>query len=88
MSLECERLLAGLGIPDLQRVVLAAAEVELQIDAEIGNGRLLAFLKEHGTLTDSRYDEERMHLTCRLPRHFANQINGDEAKVTVRPLVR
>lgn len=68
--------------------LLGEGEVELQIDAEIGNGRLLAFLKEHGTLTDSRYDEERMHLTCRLPRHFANQINGDEAKVTVRPLVR
>ena len=34
MSLECERLLAGLGIPDLQRVVTAAADDPLPVGAE------------------------------------------------------
>ena len=67
---------------------MGEGEVELHIDAHIGNGRLLAFLKEHGTLTDSHYGEERMQLTCRLPRHFANQINGNEAQITVRPPAR
>ena len=34
MSLECERLLAGLGIPDLHRPVLAAADDPLPVGAE------------------------------------------------------
>ncbi len=54
--------------------ILGEGEVEAEIETDIGNGRLLAFLNEHGTMTDSEYNERTMRLVFRLPRRFADQI--------------
>ncbi|MBQ15677.1 MAG: GTPase HflX [Planctomycetaceae bacterium] len=77
----------GSGIDRLSVAVselLGEGEVEAEIETDIGNGRLLAFLNEHGTLTDSEYDEQRMRLVYRIPRRFAEQIGSAGTTVVVR----
>jgi GTP-binding protein HflX len=64
--------------------MLGEGEVEAEITTNIGNGRLLAFLNEHGRMTDSEYNEQTMRLIYRIPRRFAEQIGGDGTTVTLR----
>jgi len=79
----------GAGLERLAEIVgerLGEGDVEVEIETDIGNGRLLAYLAEHGTVTESEYGEERMRLTCRMPRRFAEQINGTDSTVLLRPV--
>ena len=78
---------SGLGLDRLSAAVcemLGEGEVEVEIETDIGNGRLLAFLNEHGRMTDSEYNEKTMRLIYRIPRRFAEQIHGNGTTVTVR----
>jgi len=64
--------------------MLGEGEVEAEIITHIGNGRLLAFLNEHGRMTDSEYNEQTMRLIYRIPRRFAEKIGGEGTTVTLR----
>ena len=78
---------SGLGLDRLSALVcemLGEGEVEVEIETDIGNGRLLAFLNEHGRMTDSEFNEKTMRLIYRIPRRFAEQIHGNGTTVTVR----
>ena len=77
----------GLGLERLTAAVcemLGEGEVEAEIETDIGNGRLLAFLKQHGRMITCEYDERRMRLLYRIPRRFLDQIGGDGTTVTLR----
>lgn len=76
----------ALGLDRLTAAVcdmLGEGEVEAEITTGIGNGRLLAFLNEHGRMTDSEYNEHTMRLIYRIPRRFVEQITGDDTTVTL-----
>ena len=50
---------------------LVEVEVELEIDADCGNGKLLAFLAENGTILSREFVGERVHVRVRVhPRHL------------------
>jgi GTP-binding protein HflX len=75
------------GLERLTEVVcdmLGEGEVEAEITTDIGNGRLLAFLNEHGKMTESEYNEKTMRLVYRIPRRFAEQIRDDTTTVVLR----
>jgi GTP-binding protein HflX len=75
----------GLG---LDRLAAAVAErlgdgyVDLAIDTNAGNGRLLAFLEQHAEIRDRSYSDSRVRLECRVPRRFAASIGGEDTTVT------
>ena len=74
----------GAGLDKLCRAVserLAKGYVEAEIETSAGNGRLLAYLAEHAEVTDTRYDDSRVTLLCRIPRRFASGLNGDDTTV-------
>jgi GTP-binding protein HflX len=67
----------GSGLDDLERAVtdtLAGEFVDVEVQASAGNGRLLAYLKSHAIEQSRMYDDGRLVMHCRLPRHCLGQI--------------
>ncbi|MGQ0634118.1 MAG: GTPase HflX [Planctomycetaceae bacterium] len=59
------------GLDQLGRVVadqLSHGYCEAMIEADVGNGRLLAFLAAHAEIRDREYNDSRVVLDCRIPR--------------------
>jgi GTPase len=65
---------------------LADGYLDVEIETHVGNGRLFAYLAEHGDVSETVYTDSRVTLTCRIPRRFAAGLNGDDTTVTVRNL--
>lgn len=77
----------GLGLDSLSRAVsdaLSRTFHEVEVLADVGNGKLLAYLSAHGDVIDKQYDERQVRVHCRLPAKFLGQIETDPA-VQVRP---
>ena len=76
---------AGLGIDELTEAVAARigeGYVAAEIETDVGNGRLFAYLAEHGEVIDREYSEERVRINCRLPRRFFDAIpNGEKTSI-------
>lgn len=50
---------------------------DLLIEADISNGKLLAYLAAHGEVISTQFGERRMTIHCRLPEKFVGTLNGD-----------
>ena len=67
----------GTGLDDLERAVtetLAREFVDGEVEASAGNGKLLAYLNSHAIEQSRMYDDGRLVLQCRLPRHCLGQV--------------
>ncbi len=76
-----------LGLDKLAALVaerLANGFAELEIEASVGNGRLLAYLAEHATVDSREYVDSTVTLRCRMPRQFLHHLSQDG--VVVREL--
>ncbi len=74
----------GDGLDTLERAVRAALSeraLDLEIEASIGNGRLLAYLAQHAQIADRTYDDDRVTLHCRLPRKCLDSVNELGARI-------
>jgi GTPase len=73
----------------LDRLEVAVAErlgegfLDAEIETGVGNGRLFAWLAEHADVTDRAYTDNRVTLSCRLPRRLVDAIQEDDTTVTV-----
>ena len=71
----------GEGVADLEAEVIRAiesAQVEIELTAHAGDGRLLAFLAEKGRILSRDYVEgDEVRIRARLPRRFAAQVTGE-----------
>lgn len=58
----------------------------LDVDVETGvdNGRLLAYLAQHGEILSRTFAGDRVSVHCRLPKKYAGRIRPTEAAVRVR----
>ncbi len=77
----------GQGIDELRDAVgerLSHGFVEAEIETDVGNGRLFAYLERHGNVLDREYTEGRATITCVLPRRFARGIENGTTTVRVR----
>ncbi|HET6880849.1 MAG TPA: GTPase HflX [Pirellulales bacterium] len=57
--------------------------LDLDVETEVGNGRLLAYLAAHGEVLSKQFTETRVIVHCRLPQRHLNQIR--DPQTTVRP---
>lgn len=55
---------------------------DILVETDVGNGRLVAWLANHGEVLSKKYTETRVIVHCRMPEEFANAINPAEATVT------
>lgn len=61
----------------LDKLAAAVAErlgdgyLEARVEAEVGNGKVFSFLKEHAEVKDTAYNDGQVIYTARIPRRFA-----------------
>lgn len=78
---------SGLGLDNLAIAVsdaLSAGFVEADIEASVGNGRLLAYLAKHGEILSRTFTDERVTVHCRLPKKYLGRIPTEEAEIRPR----
>jgi GTP-binding protein HflX len=62
----------GKGIDLLQvavRNALDAGSLDAEIETTAHDGRILAYLNQHASIQDQQYDEDKVRVRCRLPKH-------------------
>ena len=64
---------------------LSRAFADLDVETHVSNGKLLAYLAEHGEILSQRYQEERVTIHCRLPSRFVGRVGLGDPDTTVRP---
>jgi len=58
--------------------------LDVDIDLDVSNGRLLAYLAKHGEILSRTYSEDRVSVHCRMPRKYLAPIPADEARIKLR----
>lgn len=72
------------GLDDLEEAVLEALHeraLEAEVETEVGNGRVLAYLAQHAQIQSRAYDADRVRLQCRVPRRCLDFLNENGALV-------
>jgi GTP-binding protein HflX len=80
----------GAGLDRLKTAIaqrLAGGYVDAQIETDIGNGRLMAYLAGHAEVTSTEYGESRVTLNCRIPRVFVGKLADDDTSVRIQDAV-
>ena len=79
---------SGLGLDELANEVRAALDeemIEVRIETPAGDGRVLAYLKQHATILEQDFGETCARLRCKLPRKCLDYLG--EQGVAVVPIV-
>jgi GTP-binding protein HflX len=77
----------GEGLHRLSAVVSDALThhfLDVDIEADVANGRLLAALAKNGEILSRTYADDRVSIHCRMPRRFLGQIPKVEARIRLR----
>ena len=56
--------------------------LDVDIELEVSNGRLLAYLAKHGEILSRTYSEDRVSVHCRMPRKYLAPIPAAEASLS------
>lgn len=75
------------GIDRLARAVsdaLSRSFLEVEIEASVANGKLLAFIDANGDVLSKRYEEERVFVHCRMPQKYLGRIRDEDVTITHR----
>jgi GTPase len=79
--------LSGRGLEELREAVaemLHADFTEATVEADAGNGKVLAYLAAHAEIHRQEFHDDRVTVRCSLPKHLLHHIQGPG--VSVRPL--
>jgi GTP-binding protein HflX len=74
----------GAGLDDLRDAVIEALSAEFadtEIEAEAGNGRLLAYLGAHAEIYRQQFADDRVTIRCYLPRHLVHHIQAPDVQI-------
>jgi GTP-binding protein HflX len=58
--------------------------LDVDIETDVANGRLLAYLAKHGEILSRTYANDRVSIHCRMPRKSLGQISPQEAQIKLR----
>jgi GTP-binding protein HflX len=58
--------------------------LDVDIETDVANGRLLAALAKNGEILSRTYADDRVSVHCRMPRKFLGQIPSGEARIRLR----
>jgi GTP-binding protein HflX len=58
--------------------------LDVDIETDVANGRLLAYLAKHGEILSRTYANDRVSVHCRMPRKSIGQISPHDARVKLR----
>ncbi len=75
----------GVGLDRLARAVSEALSrdfAEVDVETSVGNGKLMAYLAEHGEVLSRDYTGERVTLHCRIPQKYLGRIDDSDTVIT------
>ncbi len=75
---------SGQGLTRLSTAVSEALSrnfMDVDIETEVANGRLLAYLAAKSEILSRRYHDNRVIVHCRIPQKYLGRLPGDEAEV-------
>jgi GTP-binding protein HflX len=58
--------------------------LDVDVDTDVANGRLLAYLAKHGEILSRTYADDRVSIHCRMPRKYLAPISSNEARIRIR----
>lgn len=58
--------------------------LDVDIELDVSNGRLLAYLAKHGEILSRTYSDDRVSVHCRMPRKYLAPIPALEARIKLR----
>jgi GTPase len=58
--------------------------LDVDVETDVANGRLLAYLAQHGEILSRTFTGDRVSIHCRLPKKYAGRIRPDDAAVRLR----
>lgn len=73
------------GLDDLERAVRDALHeqaLDAEIETGVGDGRVLAYLARHADVRERTYHDDRVRLSCRLPRRCLDYLHEHGVMVT------
>jgi GTPase len=77
----------GEGLPRLANAVSNALThhfLDVDVETDVANGRLLASLAQHGEILSRTYTDGRVSVHCRMPSKILGQISPREARIRLR----
>lgn len=83
----CVSARTGRGLDALTAAVsdaLSRGFLDLEIEADVGDGKLLALLAAHGEIVSQQFDEKLAHIHCRVPSALLGRIRASGAAVRTR----
>jgi len=57
---------------------------DVDVETSVGNGKLMAYLANHGEVLSKRYDGVRAIIHCRLPQKYLGRINDPDTTIRTR----
>jgi GTP-binding protein HflX len=78
---------SGRGIAELSKAVSDALSRnfhDVDIETDVGNGRMLAYLAAHGEVLSRQFHDDRVVVHCRLPGEYLGPIERDPS-LLIRP---
>ncbi len=60
---------------------LSRTFADIRVEADVSNGRLLAFLADKGEVLSKRFDTQRMVVHCRIPREYLGQVRHHGGRI-------
>jgi GTP-binding protein HflX len=58
--------------------------LDVDVELDVANGRLLAYLAKNGEILSRTYADDRVSIHCRIPRKYLGQIPTNEATIKLR----
>lgn len=77
----------GEGIEKLALAVsdaLSKSFSDVEIEAGVDNGKLVAYLAQHGEIISKRYGDERLFVHCRIPTAHLGRLQGQNRDIVIR----
>lgn len=74
----------GIGLENLALAVseaLSRTFLDVDVELEAGDGRLLAYLAAHGEVLSKRYCDSRVVVHCRIPQRYLGRIRPEQGSV-------
>ncbi len=79
-----------LGLEQLALAVsdaLSRAFRDVDIEMDVSNGKLMAYLAAHGEVISQRYHENRVVIHCRIPQKYLGRVNDPDVSIEDHPLL-
>ncbi len=58
--------------------------LDVDVETDVANGRLLAYLAKHGEILSRTYADDRVSVHCRMPRKYLLPISANGARIRLR----